>query len=550
MERLINITATAAQLCLSIGLILAASTTSAATIYVDGQLSGDCNGTYSVATRDGSGSDGDAYNTLAEAASIATAGDTVLIRGGTYNQQLRPAHSGTVSGYITFRRYANETVTISLGEAIAIDISDRDYIILDGLTVDESRWLEAENAHHNIIRNCTFTNSWATGTTGNVRFISSNHNRIINNVMDDGNDNLILIDSDHNLVQGNTITEGRHSLWGIRCGNYNVIRDNYFSNTQQKIGEVYDCGDDTSAVPHLFDSTKHNLIEDNEFAKTSSYYATTGANGIQYAGQNGIVRRNVFHNCGVGLGMQVYADEALYVEHNRVYHNVFYDNTCGGIAVLDRQQDDVFKNNILYWNKGISGNCSGTGPAQVVYRGDIQGYTFVNNNIFNQTAGERVIHEEFGAGGILSWFQRNYPNVYADNVEVKPGFVDAAGGDFSLADTSPMIDAGAFLTHAAGAGSGTVVPVLDAGYFYDGFGIDGEVGDLIRLEGQDVLLRITAVHYTANTLTLNASISWTAGQGIALAYSGDAPDIGAYEHRLTSPSSAPGRPPTSTTSTR
>ena len=243
MERLINISAMMVRLCLSIGLILAVSTASAATIYVDGQLSGDCNGTYSVANRDCSGNDGDAYNTLAEAANVATAGDTVLIRSGTYNQQLRPAHSGTVSGTITFGRYRNETVTISLGSDIAIDISDRNYIILDGLAVDESRWLEAENAHYNVIRNCTFTNSWATGTTGNVRFISSSHNKILNNVIDEGNDNLLLIDSDHNLVQGNTITEGRHSLWGIRCGDYNVIRDNYFSNTQQKIGEVYDCGD-------------------------------------------------------------------------------------------------------------------------------------------------------------------------------------------------------------------------------------------------------------------------------------------------------------------
>ncbi len=511
------------------------SAVSADTIYVDGQLSGDCNGTYSITNRNCSGSDGNAYNTLQEAANVATAGDTILIRAGTYNQQLRPANSGTVAGYITFRSYGSETVTISLGSDIAIDISDRNYIILDGLTVDESRWLEAVNAHYNIVQNCTFSNSWATGTTGNVRFISSTYNRILNNVIYEGNDNLLLIDSEHNLVQGNSITEGAHSLWGIRCGDYNVIRNNYFYNSQQKIGEVYDCGEDTSAVPNSFDSTKHNLIEGNEFGKSSTYYATTGGNGIQYAGQNGIIRKNVFYNCGVGLGMQVYSDEALYVENNRVYQNVFYDNTCAGIGVRGDEQNDVFKNNILYWNKGISGDCYGTGPAQIVFRGSIQGYTFQNNNIFNQSAGQDVIHEEFGTGVSLTWFQTNYPGVYRDNVEVNPGFVNAAGADFTLDNTSPMIDAGGFLTHTANAGSGTVVPVLDASYFYDGFGIDGEIGDLIRLEGQNVLLRITAVNYTANTLTLSASISWSAGQGVALAYSDSAPDMGAFESRVYNP---------------
>ena len=66
------------------------------------------------------------------------------------------------------------------------------YIIIDGLSVADSRWVEAEDAHHIIIRNCTFTNSPASGTTGNVRFISSHYNRIENSVIDDGQDNLLL----------------------------------------------------------------------------------------------------------------------------------------------------------------------------------------------------------------------------------------------------------------------------------------------------------------------------------------------------------------------
>lgn len=543
MDRPIGTTAGTVRVCPPVGLVLTAlmvwmpfwTSASAATIYVDGQLAGDCVGTYSIANRNCSGSDGDAYNTLAEAANAATAGDVVVIRAGTYGQQLRPARSGNAQAYITFKGYGGETATITTGEDIAIDISDRDYIILEGLTIDQTRWLEAENAHYNIIRYNTFSNSWATGTTGNVRFISSTYNKILYNTITEGNDNLILIDSDYNLVQGNTIAEGDHSLWGVRCGNFNVIRDNYFSNTNQKIGEVYDCGADTSAVPNAFDATKHNLIEGNEFAKTSAYYSTSGANGIQYAGQNGIIRRNVLHNCGVGLGMQYYSDEALYVRHNRVYQNVFYDNSCAGVAVSSGEQDDIFKNNILYWNKGISGDCFGTGPAQVVYKGAITGYSFQNNNIINLTSGENVIHEQFGVGAALSYFQTSFPAAYADNFEVAPGFVDAAGADFSLTAASNMIDTGAFLTHTAAAGSGAVVPVLDAGYFYDGFGIEGEVGDLIRFEGQSVTARITGVDYNANTLTLDESATWTAGQGIALAYSGSRPDLGAHEYRLYSP---------------
>ena len=179
----------------------------ARTIFVDNSLAGDCSGTYSTANRDCSGSDGDAYNTLSEAAAVAVAGDTVWIRAGTYNERLIPANSGSAGSYITFENYGNETVVIDTGSSIAIDISNRSYIVVDGLNIDDCRWLEAENSHYNIIRNNSFTDTPATGTTGNVRFISSDYNKILNNVISNGNDDLLLIDSDRNLVEGNTKKE-------------------------------------------------------------------------------------------------------------------------------------------------------------------------------------------------------------------------------------------------------------------------------------------------------------------------------------------------------
>jgi hypothetical protein len=101
-------------------------------------------------------------------------------------------------------------------------------------------------------------------------------------------------------------------------------------------------------------------------------------------------------------------------------------------------------------------------------------------------------------------------------VTAPPGFIDEAESDLELAAGSPMID-------------GVMVPVTDASYFFDGFGIPGETGDVIQLEGQGVTAVVLAVNYSTNTLTLDRPLTWTAGQGVSLSYRGASPDVGAFE---------------------
>ena len=99
--------------------------------------------------------------------------------------------------------------------------------------------------------------------------------------------------------------------------------------------------------------------------------------------------------------------------------------------------------------------------------------------------------------------------------------------DFRLQAGSPAIDRGVFLTTTTAAGSGTVVPVADPNYFIDGYGI--VPGDEIQLEDQTRAARIVSIDYTGRTLTVDQALTFTAGQGVAMRYSGQAPDIGAFE---------------------
>ena len=504
----------------------------AADIYVDQNIDNYCE-TYQPLNRDCDGGSATAYSTLSAGVDAALAGDTVHIRAGEYEEKLAPTTSGSSDYPITYQNYGEESPVITgSGYPAMIVLEDVNYITIQGLTIQDCKWLEARSSNYIVLQGNTFERSTSSGTTGNVRFISSNNNKILNNIMDDGNDNLLLIDSDHNLVEGNTITEGRHSVLSIRCANYNIFRSNYFSNTQQKIAEVYDCGDDTSAVSEALDATKHNVFESNTFAEASSYYSVSGGNGIQYSGQDGIIRNNLFYQTNVGIGMQVYGDEAGYNHHNAVYHNVFNNNDCGGISINANGEDNVFKNNSFSGNHGMAGDdgadatCFGTSSAQLIYSSGVDETLFARNNFYSS----------LGSGVIQRWARNttetldSFEDNFVDNLQVDPLFTDETAFDFTLSDLSPMKDAGMFLSSTVGSGSGTTIQVEDSRYFHNGFEIEGESGDLIQLQGQTDTVRVVAVDYATHTLTISKSLTWTDQLGISLAYSGEAPDIGAYEY--------------------
>ena len=135
----------------------------AATIYVDNQLTEVCYGTYSIANRDCSGSDGDAYFRPQDAADVVQPGDTVYFREGTYYQHddmrdrivvMNILRNGTPDNPITFKNYNNEEVifsgmrpgrdghyrviTLGIAPSDQADVSGQGVqnIIIDGLIVE------------------------------------------------------------------------------------------------------------------------------------------------------------------------------------------------------------------------------------------------------------------------------------------------------------------------------------------------------------------------------------------------------------------------------
>ena len=65
--------------------------------------------------------------------------------------------------------------------------------------------------------------------------------------------------------------------------------------------------------------------------------------------------------------------------------------------------------------------------------------------------------------------------------------------------------------------------------FFDGMNITGVSGDVIRIEGVSGTRTITAVNYSTHQVTISPAATWVNGAKIYSDYSGNAPDIGAFE---------------------
>lgn len=97
--------------------------------------------------------------------------------------------------------------------------------------------------------------------------------------------------------------------------------------------------------------------------------------------------------------------------------------------------------------------------------------------------------------------------------------------NFALKSESAAVNGGRVLTQTVRDGNGTRVQVLDARFFFDGFGITS--GDQVMIGTEAV--RIMDVDYASNEISIDRSIVWKSGDKVTPPYAGAAPDIGAKD---------------------
>lgn len=509
----------------------------AATYYIDGSNGNDSN----------SGTIASPWKTISKANSALKAGDTVYIIAGTYaSEQITPANSGTSGNYITYQNYNGETVTISGGSRQA-NLINKNWIKIDGINFykSSSSWVYLSGSNYNIIQNCTFHVAKAYG--GFNLFDNSTYNKILDNTFfdspDAGNaqgtnpaDHLrVRLGSTHNLFEGNTFNKTGHVSLFIQA-RYNVIRGNTIQNKYH-----------TGLGPAIDGPT---LIENNLFYDQGSDYlndpipATKRRHnpGIQCNDRYHIIRRNVFDNNGTALNMVPDGDDYTHADYNKIYHNTINKSIRCQYTSLGYPHQivlgNIFKNNIFSNSFSYNGE-----PGYNIWF-DTGGSTtnrWYANNAWGGTG--YSIYNRFESANfsdIIKKYPTEFPSAPKPNLSVDPLYDDPDNRVFTLQQGSPMIDAGAWLTTitSATANGVTSFNVKDADYFYDGWTIPGETGDVIKTENGQTATILT-INYDKNKITVSPAIDIVNGDGLALNYFGSAPDIGAYEYGITGASPAP-----------
>jgi parallel beta-helix repeat protein len=357
----------------------------------------------------------------------------VLIRAGTYPEQVIAQDSGSAGNYITYAAYPGETVTID-GADLSLPtyetglfvIEDVSYIVVSGLRImnagpnENNAGIYVDNAHHVIIENNSTYNTVSSGIgvwDGSNIVIDGNEVRLACN--DGEQEDITVSGTDTFEVKNNHIHEGGP---GTNGGEGITIKGGATD------GKIYG--------NHVHDLTRGQ--------RTGIYIDAWG----ESATSNLEVYQNTIHDCEAGITLA--SEDGGEVRDVKIYNNIVYDNHSNGLEIGDWGEPLVrtrpiegieFINNTVYNN-----GSEGWGAGFYNENPDVTDIV-VRNNIFSQNVVSQIVNESRASLTVdhnLIDGTQEYAHAISgtDYVAGDPLFENAAGADFRLQMNSPAIDAG------------------------------------------------------------------------------------------------------------
>jgi len=375
----------------------------------------------------------EAWRTIGKAANTIMSGDTVYVLTGIYNERVIVKYSGVDSNYISFLNYQNDSVIID-GTGISwggawnglFDISDKDYIVIDGINVKNSDYtgIWIEDASHIIIKNNHTYNTFSSG----IGVWNSNDVTVENNEVElacnDGPQECITISNSNNckIFKNHVHNNGPGNKGGegidVKQGSHNIeVYDNLVHHLNERIGIYVDAWNDTTYNINIYNNEVHHC----------------GNNGFNAQSEMG--------------------GELSYVNF---YNNLSYFNKWDGIALGSVTADSNITITPVRHIKIINNTCykngyyqNGWGYGILVDNDDLQDVLIINN-ICSQNSAQIAIEKIDSAQqvdhNLIFGFNDGQYCIYGnDSIIANPLFMDTINFDFHLQNGSPAIDKGIFI---------------------------------------------------------------------------------------------------------
>jgi hypothetical protein len=322
------------------------------------------------------------WRTIQKAADTVQAGDTVYIRGGTYNERVLLKASGSSGAYITFASYPGESVILD-GTGIALaqnrnalfDTNGRSYIVIDQIRIIHSDYFgigdmagETNNGHDIIVRNCS---TYDTGSSG-IAFFWGSRITVSNNVVEYSNTNgaqeaISLHGIQGFTINGNEVFDGLKEGIDAKGGSSNgKIYDNYVHDL---LGGEWDMN---GIYLDAWDRYQTNIEVYNNLVERCGNGIIVGAeNNGHLDGVN--IHHNTIRYCRAGFNVSGWGIGSTHMVENVVFdHNTIIGSADNGITF-----SNASARNIRLTNNTLGGRYSISDPIEMT-----NGVTAVDASVF------------------------------------------------------------------------------------------------------------------------------------------------------------------------